>query len=73
MDERLRVYGTKRLRVVDASISPMTTRGTTQASVYPLAEKAADLIEEDLEGRRRQREIFGPTELESAETRAGLP
>lgn len=39
-----RVYGTKRLSVVDASICPLVVGGGPQASVCAGAEKAADLI-----------------------------
>lgn len=48
VDERLKVYGTKNLRVVDAGIMPLIPRGNIQAIVFALAEKAADLIKEDL-------------------------
>ena len=47
VDSRLKVYGTKNLRVVDASIFPMETLGNIQATVYAAAEKAADFIKED--------------------------
>jgi choline dehydrogenase-like flavoprotein len=47
VDSRLKVYGTRNLRVVDASIFPMETLGNIQATVYALAEKAADIIKED--------------------------
>ena len=47
VDERLRVYGVRNLRVVDASIFPMIPWGNIQSSVYAVAEKAADLIKED--------------------------
>ena len=47
VDDRLRVYGVKRLRVVDASIFPMIPSGNIQSSVYAVAERAADLIRED--------------------------
>ncbi|KAL7918871.1 hypothetical protein ACQKWADRAFT_323458 [Trichoderma austrokoningii] len=45
--DRLRVYGTKGLRVVDASVFPIHTAGNIQTMVYVVAEKAADLIKED--------------------------
>lgn len=47
VDARFRVYGTKNLRVVDASVFPSMVRGNLQTLVYAVAEKAADLIRED--------------------------
>ncbi|KAF8862990.1 alcohol oxidase [Acephala macrosclerotiorum] len=47
VDSRLRVYGVRGLRVVDASVMPLITRGNTQATVYAVAERAADLVRED--------------------------
>jgi choline dehydrogenase-like flavoprotein len=44
VDEQLRVYGTSRLSVVDASIMPTNVAATTQMTVYAIAEKAADII-----------------------------
>lgn len=41
----LRVYGTKRLSVVDASILPIIPANHLQATMYAVAEKAADLIQ----------------------------
>lgn len=47
VDSRLRVYGVKGLRVVDASIFPLEPVGNIQSVVYAVAEKAADIIKED--------------------------
>lgn len=47
VDSRLRVYGVKRLRVVDASIMPIVPRGNTHAPTVMIAEKASDMIKED--------------------------
>lgn len=44
VDSQLRVYGTKNVRVVDASIFPIEPLGHVQSTVYAVAEKAADLI-----------------------------
>lgn len=44
VDEKLIVYGTTNLRVVDASTFPLIPRGNTLSTVYAIAEKAADII-----------------------------
>lgn len=47
VDERLRVQGVKRLRVVDASIMPVLPATHTNAVVFMIGEKAADMIKAD--------------------------
>ena len=53
VDERLRVYGVKGLRVCDASIMPLQISAHLQATVYAIGEKGADLIKEDWESSNR--------------------
>ena len=47
VDERLRVYGTTSLRVIDCSIMPTLVSGNTNVPIVMVAEKASDLILED--------------------------
>lgn len=47
VDERLRVYGVKGLRVIDASIMPLQISAHIQATVYAIAEKGAHMVLED--------------------------
>ncbi len=47
VNSSLRVYGTKNLRVVDASIFPLNVRGNLGSLVYAVAERASDLIKNE--------------------------
>ncbi|OBZ73019.1 Glucose oxidase [Grifola frondosa] len=47
VDPKLKVYGTKNIRVVDLSVIPIEIAVHTQAAVYAIAEQAADVIKAD--------------------------
>jgi choline dehydrogenase-like flavoprotein len=44
VDTELRVYGVNGLRIVDASVLPVAIGGHPQATLYAVAEQAAELI-----------------------------
>ena len=46
VDSECRVKGLKGLRVVDASVLPVTPAGTIQAVIYAVAERVAGMIAE---------------------------
>ncbi|XP_033211417.1 glucose dehydrogenase [FAD, quinone]-like [Belonocnema kinseyi] len=52
VDPRLRVYGVKGIRVIDASNMPAVVRGNPVAATIMIAEKGSDMIKEDWKIRK---------------------
>lgn len=50
VDAELRVYETKNLRIVDASVFPLHVQGNIMSLVYAVAERAADIIKGKVSG-----------------------
>jgi choline dehydrogenase len=51
VDERLRVRGFGKLRVIDASVMPTIVSGNTNAAAVMIGEKGADMVLQDAAGR----------------------
>ena len=49
VDSKLKVYGTENLHVVDASVMPVIPRANIITTVYAVAERAADILLEDVQ------------------------
>ena len=46
VDSELRVYGTVNVRVVDASVLPTQVSGHLTSTLYAVAERAAEIIQQ---------------------------
>ncbi|XP_075725985.1 ecdysone oxidase-like isoform X3 [Rhipicephalus microplus] len=54
VDERLRAYKVKHLRVIDASVMPKITSGGTNAPVTMIADKGVRMILEDANAEEKK-------------------
>ena len=55
VDPRFRLYGAKRLRVVDGSAMPVITSGNINIPITMMAERAADFIKEEYGAKKTMR------------------
>ncbi|OXU31332.1 hypothetical protein TSAR_002533 [Trichomalopsis sarcophagae] len=55
VDSKMRVYGMKKLRVIDASTMPQLIRGNTNAPTVMMAEKMSDVIKKHYLSQRKQK------------------
>jgi choline dehydrogenase-like flavoprotein len=51
VDQRLRVFGTRNLRVADASVMPRGGSASISATVYLVAERCAEFVRREWEER----------------------
>jgi len=47
VDPKMKIYGLTNVRVVDASVIPLTTGVAIQSTVYAIAEKAANILRKE--------------------------
>ncbi|KAH0547745.1 hypothetical protein FGG08_000002 [Glutinoglossum americanum] len=73
VDTRLVVWGTQNLRIVDAGIFPLIPAAHLQATVYAVAEKAADIIKADYAEQSPEPLAFGPSSPEPISTFISIP
>jgi len=48
VDDNFKAYGTRNVRVVDASVLPFQVSGHLTSTLYAVSEKAADTIKSDM-------------------------